>query len=111
MTLCTVVILCVEIYLRMNQNSNKFIKKSIIFNAFILSLCAISIVVALVHKYYNINSLNTIFKKTLCILVILCVEMNLQLIQNSNKLKYYSITFVLIFECSLCDKGSRTYCL
>jgi hypothetical protein len=37
-----------------------------------------------------------------------CVEIRLQMIQKSNKLKYYFNTFVLISKRHLCDKGSRT---
>jgi hypothetical protein len=35
---------------------------------------------------------------TIMYLVILCVEIRLQMIQNSNKLKYYFNTFVLVFQ-------------
>jgi Tfp pilus assembly protein PilO len=38
------------------------------------------------YNDYNINEWGSIFKITLCIMVILCVEMKLQMIENFNKL-------------------------
>jgi hypothetical protein len=40
--------------------------------------------------------------------VILDVEMSLQVIENSKKLKYSFNSIMLIFQCYSSDKGSRT---
>jgi hypothetical protein len=62
------------------------------------SLCVIRDKTARAQKKYNINRRTMSFRITLCILVILYVEIKLQIIQKSGKFRYSFNAFVLIFQ-------------
>jgi hypothetical protein len=77
------VILCVEIGLHMIKNSNKL---NIILMHLGETFNAIFVTEVREHNDYNINKWRISIKIFLCILVILCVEIRLQMKQNTNKL-------------------------
>jgi hypothetical protein len=58
----------------------------------------IHVLTAQAHNDYNINPMNTSFRTTVCILVILNVEMRIETIKNMSNQKYIFSAFALIFQ-------------
>jgi hypothetical protein len=91
---------------RKRQHTNK---TSIVLMHLSWYLCVIRVPTSRARNDYIIKPRNTSFRISLCILVILYVEMRKQIIQNTSKLKYISSAFALIFQHYLCSKGCKDY--
>jgi hypothetical protein len=94
--MCILMILYVGMKLQVISNSSK-----LKYSFYVLVFSARFIINVREHNNYNMFEQETSFKITLCIFVILCVEMSEQMIQNLNKLTK-EVPFSMHFYSFLC---------